>query len=533
MALDSGLVDEKEVVTCDKAEELGEVIQRELDDHGFGEVSFKRKKQIKSLQSLYSEVQVGDEKVTIDPLTLFLRLIIIIQTKPDDEIADYFGYELSPYPMSLFKDGIMRDPAKSTLKTHLLQGVQKDVTPSGSTSIADGGALLWCCNWKTNEFFSEILKKYVKFLSKLKIDIVIFDGYSVSTKDATHSKREKSSNAIEIQDQNRCPADRKSFLSNYTNKQAFIDWLSTHLADAGFEIVKCPADADTTIVKAAINQKGSVNVYSDDTDILCLLLHHFDQSLKRDIILCEMTKAQHQARECVSIKQVIKKIGSAKLKYILFAHAFTGCDTTSAIHQFGKVSIFDKLKKKELQRIADLFNHSGASPDIIGNQTITFFEHLHSKSGEPLSVIRKRKYEEMVMANRAKIDPSCLPPSPRAAYFHGLRVYHQLKVWHGLCDTDQEPCRWGWEMKNSQFSPIMTDCEPGPQDLLKIVRCSCQKTCGKRCSCQKAGLKCTIHCKHCFDNNCSNTETVVHDDDEVNNGQMGFDEERHFLDAFN
>ena len=210
MALDSGLVDEKEV---DKAEELGEVIQRELDDHGFGEVSFKRKKQIKSLQSLYSE----------------------------------------------------------------------------------------------------ILKKYVKFLSKLKIDIVIFDGYSVSTKDATHSKREKSSNAIEIQDQNRCPADRKSFLSNYTNKQAFIDWLSTHLADAGFEIVKCPADADTTIVKAAINQKGSVNVYSDDTDILCLLLHHFDQSLKRDIILCEMTKAQHQARECVSIKQVIKKIGSAKL----------------------------------------------------------------------------------------------------------------------------------------------------------------------------------------------------------------------------
>ena len=63
----------------------------------------------------------------------------------------------------------------------------------------------------------------------------------------------------------------------------------------------------------------------------------------------------------------------------------------------------------------------------------------------------------MMMANRAEIDPSCLPPSPRAAYFHGLRVYHQLKVWRGLCDTDQEPCRWKWEMKNSQFSPIMTD----------------------------------------------------------------------------
>ena len=78
---------------------------------------------------------------------------------------------------------------------------------------------------------------------------------------------------------------------------------------------------------------------------------------------------------------------------------------------------------KNLQDIANLFYHENASPDEIGNVMITFFELLNSKSGESLPVIRKRKYEEMVMSNRVKIDPLCLPLSPRAAYFHGLRFF--------------------------------------------------------------------------------------------------------------
>ena len=36
----------------------------------------------------------------------------------------------------------------------------------------------------------------------------------------------------------------------------------------------------------------------------------------------------------------------------------------------------------------------------------------------------KRNIDQMVSVNRAKIDPANLPPSPRAAYYHGLTVYH-------------------------------------------------------------------------------------------------------------
>ena len=89
------------------------------------------------------------ENVTIDPLTLFLRLLVVVERKLENEIANYFNYELTPYPMSLFKDGKMCSTKKSALKTFLLKNV-KEADRTESTRIIDGGANLWCCEWKKN-----------------------------------------------------------------------------------------------------------------------------------------------------------------------------------------------------------------------------------------------------------------------------------------------------------------------------------------------------------------------------------------------
>ena len=45
----------------------------------------------------------------------------------------------------------------------------------------------------------------------------------------------------------------------------------------------------------------------------------------------------------------------------------------------------------------------------------------------------------MVVSDRSKVDPALLPPSPRAAFYHSLRVYHQIAVWKGLSDVDKDP----------------------------------------------------------------------------------------------
>ena len=94
----------------------------------------------------------------------------------------------------------------------------------------------------------------------------------------------------------------------------------------------------------------------------------------------------------------------------------------------------------------------------------------------------------MAASDRSEIDPALLPPAPRASFFHGLRVHHQIVLWRGLSELDKVPLRWGWKIENSNYTPIMTDIEAGPPELLRIVQCGCKGPCGAKCSCRKAGL---------------------------------------------
>ena len=82
-------------------------------------------------------------------------------------------------------------------------------------------------------------------------------------------------------------------------------------------------------------------------------------------------------------------------------------------------------------------------------------------------------------------------------------------------------------MNNGLFSPIMTDTEPGPQDLWcdAIAKNPCDKGCYSR----KAGLKCSSLCGICLGVFCDNAVDEQNTDDE--NGDYFSD--MNFLDAFN
>ena len=53
---------------------------------------------------------IGKDNVCIDPTNLFHRL-----AERTSNLHECFSYELTPYPMSLFKDGQMRKPDKASL----------------------------------------------------------------------------------------------------------------------------------------------------------------------------------------------------------------------------------------------------------------------------------------------------------------------------------------------------------------------------------------------------------------------------------
>ena len=66
--------------------------------------------------------------------------------------------------------------------------------------------------------------------------------------------------------------------------------------------------------------------------------------------------------------------------------------------------------------------------------SLNILHHPHyNKSG--------KKYNDMVAADCSKVDPALLPPSPSAAFHHGLQVYHQIQIWKQLSDVEKDPVR--------------------------------------------------------------------------------------------
>ena len=73
---------------------------------------------------------------------------------------------------------------------------------------------------------------------------------------------------------------------------------------------------------------------------------------------------------------------------------------------------------------------------------------------------------------KKSIKPEKLPPTESAAVFHSLRVDCQILKWKNEDQTDFSPTQWEWKNYNGSFEPIDTILEPGPAELLNVIRCN-------------------------------------------------------------
>ena len=205
--LDSGMI-ANEDVKCDNAKTIGMAIQKKLNNVSLHAASIKRSDQAVTLNSLEPTLSIGDDKVVIDPLILFYRLIVLMQRY--DNVSSFFKYELSVILTSLFKD-MMREPSKSSLTTALdarllkftnqcdgkldcdgeneseeendydIDNAQSPLVESVSENdeiVLDGGYLLHQLFWKRESTFRDIVSKSVDYVdSHYGQCTVTFDGY--------------------------------------------------------------------------------------------------------------------------------------------------------------------------------------------------------------------------------------------------------------------------------------------------------------------------------------------------------------------
>ena len=107
----------------------------------------------------------------------------------------YFAYEMSPSPPSLFKDGLMKKPDKSSHRKALMKMDdaigKEDILEQTSAFVLDGGALVHRVRWAKDASFRDLANTYVSYVHRhYGSATVVFDGYNdMSTKDNEHIRR--------------------------------------------------------------------------------------------------------------------------------------------------------------------------------------------------------------------------------------------------------------------------------------------------------------------------------------------------------
>ena len=110
-------------------------------------------------------------------------------------------------------------------------------------------------------------------------------------------------------------SDEKLF-SNSKNKHELIKLLSNVFTEHGIEVHVATDDADTMVASKALNLSFNedVEVKAEDTDILCLLIHHFTEN-HNGIVMTTRNGSN-------SISKIVNAL-DANIKRILLSCLFT------------------------------------------------------------------------------------------------------------------------------------------------------------------------------------------------------------------
>lgn len=113
--------------------------------------------------------------------------------------------------------------------------------------------------WEANLTWKDIAESYLRFVKsignqRLRI-AVVFDGYGSSTKDHDHLRRTKNSyRNILIRPDIKNIVPREKFLDNKNNKAQIVQLLDETFSRNGISVQQCPDDADTYIVRKALDE---------------------------------------------------------------------------------------------------------------------------------------------------------------------------------------------------------------------------------------------------------------------------------------
>ncbi|XP_052758830.1 uncharacterized protein LOC128202453 [Galleria mellonella] len=450
----TGLIGTDEI-NCYNALAIGIEAMKSIDDITFNDIKLSKKDKVISLIGVNSKVKIDDKIVPIDPLLLFQR--ICIMKKSNEELEMYLKYELAPYPLSLFDDIGMRKTNKSILYS-LFETQDIVINKEASVYFIDGGMLLYRVKWPSKCNYADVFDSYISYLKNHFGNniTVVFDCYDrESNKASERNRRALKVASKEYQFTKDMPANisQDKFLSNYKNKRRFIKFLMEELEKKSIKCCQGEGEADELIVDTAVSFSTDLTkiIVAEDVDILVILTARATED--EEILFLKLGKQRVQTVIYLSKSLEIKYPNSSK--FILFAHSFTGCDSTSAAYNKGKKIFMDLLERRQdLRSKAEIFlNNTSELEDILeaGRYCMVCFYGLAKDAQqnklsrvESLSeYLEKMRYESFLKAatKNTAVKLSSLVPTVGAINEHTKRVYLQTQIWLG--NKNIHPTDWG------------------------------------------------------------------------------------------
>ncbi|GBL81247.1 hypothetical protein AVEN_143575-1 [Araneus ventricosus] len=448
MSISSGVVGTADV-NCHLSHELGcEGISRIVGGN-FENVKFKRKDKVITLATVSNSAEIGKEKITVDPLTLFHRICVAKQS--DEDLKMFFTFELTPFPLSLFSEEGMRKGTKSSLFSAFTPTKIDAVQRKNNFVVVDGGHLLHKVVWQRNMNFGDTVKSYLIYLQAHYGSnvAVVFDEYpsyvtGKSVKSAERIRRANLHSSHEIIfNKATCPEiSQEQFLANETRCVCFIDLLKKFLQKVNVTGKQTVEDTDVLIVETAVSvrsQYDNIFVVGEYIDLLVFLM--WLAPMKENLYFQKWGKGR--------TPDVLYSTTSFKYKFsrmILFIHAFSGCDTTSALFVRGKTKLCSLLEKNPTP----------------GKKCKT--------SACDLNPLRYTLFTQSATKTRSTL--ARLHPTVDVARFHALRSYLQIQKWLG---HEKNPLEWGWVLTRFGLFPRKMERDAAPESLLKMISCNSRK----------------------------------------------------------
>ena len=144
------------------------------------------------------------------------------------------------------------------------------------------------------------------------------------------------------------------------------------------------------------------------------------------------------------VSDIARTVSRIVTTNILFFHAWSGCDTTSATFGHRKTALLKKIEENdEIREISSIMCNPDAKNEEVSKAGIRLFVILYgSKNGESINKLRYAKFME-ISSPKNVLDPQKLPPTEGAAYYHSLRVHCQVIIWIKLNVDALDPIGYG------------------------------------------------------------------------------------------